>query len=93
MSQETRRRLAARERLDPRSDLPQKLRIGRFSHGLERSGGDRLRVGRFSTGGERLPADDPSKAGIGRFDRTQDRRPAEDPDGLRVGGYADSFAR
>jgi hypothetical protein len=71
MSQEDRRRLAARARLDPpphtEEDLPGPLRFRRYSEGVERSDLYTLSIGRFSRGAERLPEDDPSKRHIGRF--------------------------
>jgi hypothetical protein len=97
MSQDIRRRLAARERLDthPRSEdeLPDRLRIRRFSEGLEGAVLDRLRtprLGRFSDGAERLPDSAPSKTRIGRFSRGQDHRRDDDPAMLYVGSFSDS---
>jgi hypothetical protein len=71
MSQEDRRRLAARARFHPlpwsEEGLPAPLRFRRYSEGLERGGLHTISIGRFSRGAERLPEDDPSKAHIGRF--------------------------
>lgn len=97
MSQEIRRRLAARERLSPpprsEADIPEPLQIRRFSQGLETAVLHRfrqLRVGRFSTGAERLPANRPSTTRIGRFSRGQDHIVDDAPEQLHVGRYADS---
>jgi hypothetical protein len=71
MSQEDRRRLAARAHVEPpphdEEDLPAPLRFRRYSEGLERTGLHTPHLGRFSAGAERLPEDDPSKRHIGRF--------------------------
>jgi hypothetical protein len=96
MSQDMRRRLAARERIAAitESDVPELLRIRRFSEGLER-GGDQLRVirlGRFSDGAERLPADAGSKRTIGKFSRGQERLPDDAGGKSRVGSYGDGYA-
>jgi hypothetical protein len=95
MSQELRRRLAARERLDPaprcEADVPAPLQIRRFSQGLERAVQNRLRTpvpGRFSRGAERLPEDHPSKAHIGRYSDGLDHQPADAPDRLHVGRFS-----
>jgi hypothetical protein len=94
MSQEMRRRLAARERIAAvtESDLPELLRIRRFSEGLER--GDHLqviRLGRFSDGAERLPADAETKRTIGTFSRGQERLPDEAAGKSRVGSYGHGY--
>lgn len=95
MSQEARRRVAAWQRLDPppstNAGIPERLRVRRFSEGLERAVLDRLRVarlGRFSSGQERRPEALGSPE-IGRFSRGQDRGPDDGPAHLRVGSYAD----
>ena len=95
MSQEARRRVAAWQRLDPppstNADIPKRLRVRRFSEGLERAVLDRLRVprfGRFSSGQERRPAP-PGNPEIGRFSRGQDHGRNDDPAHLHVGSYAD----
>lgn len=68
MSQDTRRRLAARKRLQPpprsEADVPAPLRIRCFSEGLECAVLDQLRaphLGRFSQGAER-PVQRPTRA-------------------------------
>ena len=96
MSQEMRRRLAARERIAAvtESDVPELLRIRRFSEGLEH-GGDQLqviRLGRFSDGIERLPADAGGKRTIGSFSRGRERLPDDAAGKSRVGSYGHSFA-
>jgi hypothetical protein len=96
MSQEMRRRLAARERIAAvvESDVPELLRIRRFSEGLEH-GGDQLqviRLGRFSDGVERLPADAGSKRIIGSFSRGQERLPDDAAGKSRVGSYGDGYS-
>lgn len=96
MSQEMRRRLAARGRIAAvtESDVPELLRIRRFSEGLEH-GGDQLqviRLGRFSDGVERLPADAESKRTIGSFSRGQERLPDDAAGKSRVGSYGHGYA-
>ena len=96
MSQEMRRRIAARERIAAatESDVPELLRIRRFSEGLER-GGDRLqviRLGRFSDGAERLPADAEGKRTIGSFSRGQEQLPEDAAAKWRVGSYGHGYA-
>jgi hypothetical protein len=95
MSQEARRRVAAWQRLVPaprrEADIPERLRIRRFSQGLELAVLDRLKVpsiGRFSSGVDHQaePAD---ASHIGRFSRGQDDGRDEDSAHLRVGTYAD----
>ena len=95
MSQETRRRLAARRRLQPaphsEADVPAPLRIRDFSEGLERAVLNHLRVphlGRFSQGAERLPEDAPSKTHIGRYSDGLAHDPADAPSQLHVGRYS-----
>jgi hypothetical protein len=97
MSQPLRRRIAARERLDPRprseDELPPRLRIRRFSEGLERAVLDGIgtpRVGRFSSGHESLPESPPPATRIGSFSRGHDHERDDDPAYLRVGTFADS---
>lgn len=95
MSQELRRRLAARDRLDPQprseADVPAPLQIRRFSQGLERAVLDRERrprPGRFSRGAERLPEDHPSKTHIGRYSDGLEHRPDDTPSSLAVGRFS-----
>jgi hypothetical protein len=96
MSQEMRRLLAARERIAAvtESDVPELLRIRRFSEGVEH-GGQQLRVirlGRFSDGAERLPADAAGKRAIGRFSRGNERLPDDTGGKSRVGSYGHGYA-
>jgi hypothetical protein len=100
MTQEIRRRIAARNLLEPRprseAELPAPLRITRFSQGIERAVLDRMRsphVGRFSEGGERLPEDHPSKAHIGRFSDGLDPRPDDAPSSLHLGRFSQGADR
>lgn len=100
MSQETRRRLAARERLHPaprtEADVPAPLRIRRFSTGIERAVLDRLQPplpGRFSRGAERLPEDHPSKAHVGGYADGVDHRPDDAPSNLHVGRFSQGHDR
>jgi|tagenome__1003787_1003787.scaffolds.fasta_scaffold20239620_1 hypothetical protein len=95
MSQDLRRRIAARERLDPaprrEDDVPAPLQIRRFSQGLERAVLNHLRtpkLGRFSRGAERLPEDHPSKRRIGRYSDGLDHQPADAPERLHVGRFS-----
>lgn len=95
MSQDIRRRLAARERLQPQphneDEVPAPLRIRRFSEGLERAALDQLRaphVGRFSQGGERLPEDAPSKTHIGSYGDAGGHEPADAASRLHVGRFS-----
>ncbi len=97
MSQEARRLVASSERLDPpprtNADIPERLRIRRFSEGVERAIDDRFqipRIGCFATG--RLWLEDPVHATvrIGRFSRGQDRLRDDDPLALRVGRFDDT---
>lgn len=96
MSQEMRRRIAARERVAAATEsaLPELLRIRRFSEGLEQGGDQRqvIRLGRFSDGVERLPADAGAKRAIGRFSRGQERLPDEAGGKSRVGSYGHGYA-
>lgn len=73
MSQDIRRRLAARTRLQPprrrEADVAAPLRIRHFGEGLERAVLDQLRapnLGRSSQGAERRREDARSKTRIGR---------------------------
>jgi hypothetical protein len=96
MSQDLRRRLAARKHFAAitESDVPELLRIRRFSEGLEH-GGDQLRVirlGRFSDGAERLAADAESKRTIGSFGRGHERLPDDAAGKSRVGSYGHGYA-
>jgi hypothetical protein len=98
MSQDLRRRIAARDRLRPQphsdDDVPAPLRIRRFSEGLESAVLEQLRrpwVGRFSRGAERLPEDDPSKAHIGRYSDGLDHRPDDAPESLHVGRFSEGM--
>jgi hypothetical protein len=100
MSQETRRRLAARRRLQPaphsEADVPAPLRIRDFSEGLERAVLNHLCVphlGRFSQGAERLPEDAPSKTHIGRYSDGLDPRPDDAPSSLHVGRFSQGADR
>lgn len=95
MSQDIRRRIAARNRLRPQphdeAEVPAPLRIRRFSEGMERAVLDRLRsprVGRFSQGGEQLAEDHASKAHIGRYSDGLDPRPDDAPSSLHVGRFS-----
>ena len=95
MSQEIRRRLAARSGLQPaphtEADVPAPLRIRRFSEGLERAVLDQLRVphlGRFSQGAERLAEDAPTKTHIGRYSDGLGHEPADGPSQLHVGRFS-----
>jgi hypothetical protein len=96
MSQEMRRRLAAREHIAAatESDVPELLRIRRFSEGLERGNGrlQVVRLGQFSDGAERLPADAEGKRTIGRFSRGQERLPDDAAGKSRVGSYGHGYA-
>jgi hypothetical protein len=62
MSQESRRRIAARDR----AQHPAEVVIPRFSRGAERVPAD-LHVGRFSDGHEALPERTGGKEHVGRF--------------------------
>ena len=95
MSQDIRRRIASRERIDPpprsEDDVPTPLQIRRFSQGLERGVLDHWRTprpGRFSRGAERLPEDDRSKRRIGRYSDGLDQEPADAPNRLHVGRFS-----
>ena len=95
MSQDIRRRIAARERLDPapccEADVPAPLQIRRFSEGLERAVLTQLRaprLGRFSRGVERLPENHPSKTHIGSYSDGLDHIPADAPSRLHVGRFS-----
>jgi hypothetical protein len=94
MSQDIRRRIAARRHLSPapnqEDDLPAPLRIRRFSEGLEHPEleRDRLHMGRFSEGVERLPDDAPSKAHIGSYADGLRHGPEDAPDHLHVGRFS-----
>ena len=95
MSQETRRRLRAREQLlragVDDAHLPAHLRISRYSDGSERLPRDarQLHVGRFSQGVERLPEDAPSKRHIGRFSDGAECLPDDASGKSRIGSYGD----
>ncbi|MGZ4181532.1 MAG: hypothetical protein ACXVUL_12735 [Solirubrobacteraceae bacterium] len=95
MSQEIRRRLAARAELQPaphsEAEVPAPLRIRRFSEGLECAVIDKLRVphlGRFSQGAERLAEDAPGKTHIGRYSDGLGHEPANAPSQLHVGRFS-----
>jgi hypothetical protein len=84
MSQEIRRRIAARTTGGLR---PDELAIPRYSEGIERhdDGVERLHVGRFSDGHEALPEGAPDKEHIGRFSEGLEHEPV-DP---HVGRFSD----
>jgi hypothetical protein len=84
MSQEIRRRIAARTTGGLR---PDELAIPRYSEGVEQLEDDveRLHVGRFSDGHEALPEGAPGKEHIGRFSEGVEHEPI-DP---HVGRYSD----
>jgi hypothetical protein len=99
MSQEARRMVAASERLDPpprtNADVPERLRIRRFSEGCERAVIDRFRVpriGSFGTGQRRADASVSETIRIGRFSRGQDLLRDDDPLALHVGRFDDTSA-
>jgi hypothetical protein len=95
MSQEARRLVAACRRLDPpprtNAAVPERLRIRRFSEGIERVVLDHLevpRIGTFGRGQQHL--DDPDR--IGRYSRGQDHLREDDPLALHVGRFGDTGA-
>lgn len=95
MSQDLRRRLAARKRLQPQphneDEVPPPLQVRRFSEGLERAVLDQLRtphVGRFSQGSERLPEDAPSKTHIGSYSDGIGHDTADAASQLHVGRFS-----
>jgi hypothetical protein len=87
MSQEIRRRLAARTAGVSRVD---ELAFPRFGLGLEQLGetADKLHVGRFSDGYERLPETAADKGHVGRFSEGVELR----HDDSHVGRFADHAA-
>ncbi len=97
MSEETRRRVAAREsfrllRGMAGEPLPEHLRLGRYSEGVERIRDEdrRVQLGRFSTGMERAGGGE--RVGrVGRFSRGAERRSGA-PAGERVGRYCDTVS-
>jgi hypothetical protein len=95
MTQEMRRHLIARARLRPEphteDDVPERLRMRRFSEGLERRVLDHLwpHVGRFSDGVERMPERPTDPDHIGRFSRGQDHADAAPATEPRVGRFDD----
>ena len=97
MSQETRRRLAARAALVPEPerelDVPAELRIGRYSEGIEqrRSGCVAIRLGRFSDGGERLPPEAGGKRLVGSFGRGHEQLPSDPGREVLVGSFARGY--
>jgi hypothetical protein len=95
MSQEARRLVAACRQLDPpprtNAAVPERLRIRRFSEGLERVVLDHFEVprfGSFASGQQRLG----DSGRIGRFSRGQDRLRDDDPLALHVGRFDDTSA-
>ena len=94
MSQDIRRRIAARRTISPtvfeEDDVPAPLRIRRFGEGLEHPAlePDRLHLGRFSEGAERLADDAPSKAHIGSYADGLRHGPEDAPDHLHVGRFS-----
>ncbi len=101
MSQVARRLIASSQRLDPPprtdADIPERLRIRRFSEGVERAVLDHFqvpRIGSFGTGGfgsSRRHPDGPvgDSVRIGRFSRGQDHLRDDDPLALHVGRFDD----
>lgn len=90
MSQETRRRLAARERLADRdTPLSGELELPDFARGQDHL--EHTHVGRFSTGQETLPELAQGKDRVGRFDQGQDAAP-EPPNNLHVGRFSEGVA-
>jgi hypothetical protein len=72
-------------------DLPARLRMRRFSEGLERAVLDRMRlhVGRFSEGVEQRPEPAADPEATGRFSRGQDHLRSTDTEATRVGRFDD----
>jgi hypothetical protein len=96
MSQVARRLIASSQRLDPPpgtdADIPERLRIRRFSEGVERAVLDHFRVpriGSFGTGRRRLDGPVGDSLRIGRFSRGQDHLREDDPLALHVGRFDD----
>jgi hypothetical protein len=95
MSQDIRRRIKNRRHLFPAAlgedDVPEPLRIRRFSEGAEHPALDsqRLHLGRFSEGGEQLPEEAPSKEHIGSYADGLRHGPEDAPDHLHVGRFSE----
>ena len=96
MSQVARRLIASSQRLDPPprtdADIPERLRIRRFSEGVERAVLEHFRVpriGSFGTGLRRPDGPVGDSVRIGRFSRGQDRLREDDPLALHVGRFDD----
>jgi hypothetical protein len=87
MSQEIRRRLAARHAGERR---PDELAFPRFSVGAERA--VPLHVGRFSEGHEALPEDAPGKDHVGRFSEGHEALPEHAAGKDHVGRFDDHAA-
>jgi hypothetical protein len=87
MSQEIRRRIAARAAGVSRVD---ELAFPDYGRGLEQLGetADKLHVGRFGDGYERSPEDAADKAHVGRFSEGVEAH----HDDLHVGRYCDHAA-
>ena len=86
-------------RLDPpprtNADVPERLRIRRFSEGCERAVLDLFqvpRIGSFGTGQRRVEASVSATVRIGRFSRGQDLLRDDDPLALHVGRFDDTSA-
>jgi hypothetical protein len=94
MSQEARRLVAACRRLDPpprtNAAVPERLRIRRFSEGIERVVPDRFEVPRIGSFGRGQQLHDPLR--IGRYSRGQDHLREDDPLALHVGRFGDTGA-
>jgi hypothetical protein len=84
MSQEIRRRIAARTTGGLR---PDELAIPRYSEGIEQLEDDveRLHVGRFSDGQETLPEGAPGKEHVGRYSEGLEHEPVD----AHVGRFSD----
>jgi hypothetical protein len=96
MSQVARRLIASSQRLDPPprtdADIPERLRIRRFSEGVERAVLDRFqvpRIGSFGTGRRHPEGPVGDSVRIGRFSRGQDHLREDDPLALHVGRFDD----
>jgi hypothetical protein len=87
MSQEIRRRIAARRAGARRAD---EVAFPRFSVGAEHA--VPLHVGRFSEGHEALPEDAPGKEHVGRFSEGAEALPDHAAGKDHVGRFADHAA-
>jgi hypothetical protein len=92
MSQEIRRRIAARRAGALSADEAVFPRYSRGAEQLPEDADAKLHVGRFSDGHEALPDDAAAKEHVGRFSEGHEELPDEAPEKEHVGRFVEGAA-